>query len=166
MEDVHRTCSLDDEFGDLYVDLGVDGTKSREERLNLVKTIKGLQKDVQSYNADKERLMKAKEQQDDFNVKLMQSLDKIEKKMDMETESSWSRSSRSYDEKRREARSVDRHYHHLPKYSFRKAHSSSSPSPVKKHKRRIGVDELQGEMNKIKPPTFDGEHKKNEDAET
>jgi hypothetical protein len=28
------------------------------------------------------------------------------------------------------------------------------------------VDELKGEMNKIKPPTFDGEHKKNEDAET
>jgi hypothetical protein len=28
------------------------------------------------------------------------------------------------------------------------------------------VDELQGEMNKIKPPTFDGEHKKDEDAET
>jgi hypothetical protein len=27
------------------------------------------------------------------------------------------------------------------------------------------VDELQGEMNKIKPPTFDGEHKKDEDAE-
>jgi hypothetical protein len=45
-------------------------------------------------------------------------------------------------------------------------HSSSSPSPVRKHKRRTGVDELQGEMNKIKPPTFDGEHKKDEDAET
>jgi N-glycosylase/DNA lyase len=28
------------------------------------------------------------------------------------------------------------------------------------------VDELHGEMNKIKPPTFDGEHKKDEDAET
>jgi hypothetical protein len=28
------------------------------------------------------------------------------------------------------------------------------------------VDDLQGEMNKIKPPTFDGEHKKDEDAET
>jgi hypothetical protein len=28
------------------------------------------------------------------------------------------------------------------------------------------VDELRGEMNKIKPPTFDGEHKKNEDANT
>jgi hypothetical protein len=28
------------------------------------------------------------------------------------------------------------------------------------------VDELRGEMNKIKPPTFDGEHKKDEDAKT
>jgi hypothetical protein len=28
------------------------------------------------------------------------------------------------------------------------------------------VDELKGEMNKIKPPTFDGEHKKEEDVET
>jgi hypothetical protein len=28
------------------------------------------------------------------------------------------------------------------------------------------VDELRGEMNKIKPPTFDGEQNKDEDAET
>jgi hypothetical protein len=28
------------------------------------------------------------------------------------------------------------------------------------------VDEIRGEMNKIKPPTFDGEKKKDEDAET
>ena len=28
------------------------------------------------------------------------------------------------------------------------------------------MDELQGEINKIKPPTFEGEHKKEEDAET
>ena len=28
------------------------------------------------------------------------------------------------------------------------------------------MDELKGEMNKIKPPTFDGEHKKEEDDET
>jgi hypothetical protein len=55
---------------------------------------------------------------------------------------------------------------HSPKNSFRKVHSSSSPSPVRNHKRRTGVDELQGEMNKIKPPTFDGEHKKDEDVET
>ena len=28
------------------------------------------------------------------------------------------------------------------------------------------MDELKGEMNKINPPTFDGEHQKEEDAET
>jgi hypothetical protein len=71
MEDVHRTYNPDDEFEDLYVGLGVNGTKSKEERMNLVETIKRLQKDVQSYKVDNERLMRAKEQQDDFNVKLM-----------------------------------------------------------------------------------------------
>jgi hypothetical protein len=131
----------------------------------LVETIKGLQKDVQSYKVNNERLMKAKDQQD-LNVKLMQSLDIIEKKMDKERESSRSRSHRSHDEKRRGTRNVDRYHHHSTKHSFRKAHSSSSPSSVRKHKRRIGVDKLQGEMNKINPPTFDGEHRKDEDTKT
>jgi hypothetical protein len=40
-----------------------------------------------------------------------------------------------------------------------------SLSPLKKPK-KTRVDELQGEMNKIKTPTFDGEHKKDEYAET
>jgi hypothetical protein len=48
MEDAQRTYSPDDEFGDLYVGLGVDGTKSKEECMNLVETIKGLQKYVQA----------------------------------------------------------------------------------------------------------------------
>jgi hypothetical protein len=65
----------------------------------------------------------------------------------------------------KKTRSVDTH-RHSPKHSFRKTHSSSSPSLVRKHKRMTGVDELQGEMNKIKPPTFDGEHKKDEHAKT
>jgi hypothetical protein len=99
-------------------------------------------------------------------IKLMQSLYIIETKMDKEIELSKSRSRRSHDEKRREARSVDRNRPHSPKNSFRKVCSSSIPYHVRKHKRRTGVDELQGEMNKIKPPTFDGEHKKDEYAET
>jgi hypothetical protein len=48
--------------------------------MKLVETIKGLQKYVQSYKYDNERLMRANEKQDDFNVKLMQILDIIEKK--------------------------------------------------------------------------------------
>jgi hypothetical protein len=111
--------------------------------MNLIEIVKVLQKYVQSYKVDNERLMRAKVQQDDFNVKLMQSLDKIENNMDKDIEMSRSRSCRSHDEKIREEISVGKH-------SFRKVRSSSSPSPVRKHKRRIGVDKLQGEMNKIK----------------
>jgi hypothetical protein len=66
------------------------------------------------------------------------------------------------DEKRKE-RSVSRHHHHSPRHSNKRVGNNSSLSPVRRYK-RSGVDELRGEMNKIKPPTFDGEHKKDEDA--
>jgi hypothetical protein len=95
---------------------------------------------------------------------LMQSLGRIEKKMDKENDSRILGSYKSHDERRR-TRSVGRHHHHSPKHSTRRAHNISSPSPIRKHKRRFGVDELEGEMNKIKPPTFDGEHKKDEPTE-
>jgi hypothetical protein len=87
-------------------------------------------------------------------MKLMQILDKIENKLDKESGSSKSGSHRSLDEKRR-TKSGSRPYHHSQRNSNRRAHRNSSPSPVRKH-RRSGVDELKGEMNKIKPPTFDG----------
>jgi hypothetical protein len=115
-----------------------------------------LKNDVQSYKDDNERIMKSKEQQDSFNIKLMQILDIIENKMQKETESSMS--SMSHDE-RRKTRSVNRNHHHSPNNSFRKARNSLSPYHVRNHKRRIGVDEIKEEINKIKPPTFDGEHK-------
>jgi hypothetical protein len=61
--------------------------------------------------------------------------------------------------------SVGKHHHHSPRHSTRRACNSSCPSPVRK-KKKSGVDEIQREMNKIKPPTFYGEHKKDEDADT
>jgi hypothetical protein len=97
-------------------------------------------------------------------MKLLQSLNKIEKKLDKESGSSKSGSHKPSDEKRKE-RSVRIHHHHSSKYSNKRAHNSSSPSPVIKHK-SSRVDELRGEMNKIKPPKFDGDHKKDEDADT
>jgi hypothetical protein len=62
-------------------------------------------------------------------------------------------------------KSDSRHHQHSPRHSNKRVHNISSLSHVRKHK-RSGEDELQGKMNKIKPPTFDGEHKKDEDAET
>jgi hypothetical protein len=85
--------------------------------------------------------------------------------MDKENGSSKSGIHRSPDEGIRE-RSVGRHHHHSIGNSTRREHSISSPCSVKKHKRRSRVDELQGELNKINPLTFDGEHKKDEDVET
>jgi len=147
MEDAPRTYIHDDEFRGLYIGMGIDSTKSnehkegKEEHIKLVETIKGLQKYVQSYKVDNKKLMKAKEQQDDFNIKLMQSLDKIENKMDKETESRKSRSCISHDEIIK-TRSDGMNNHHSRKHSFIKAWSSSSISPVRKLKRRIGVDAL------------------------
>jgi hypothetical protein len=53
--------------------------------VNLVETTKSMQRHVQSYKADNERLMKYKEQQDGFNIKVLHNLDRIEKKIDKET---------------------------------------------------------------------------------
>jgi hypothetical protein len=108
--------------------------------------------------------MKAKDKQEKFNMKLMQRLNRIENKLDKESGSRKSISHRSPNEKRRKI-SVSRHHHHSLRHSNKRSHNKSSPSHVKNNK-RYGVDELRGEMNKIKPPTFDGDHKKGEDADT
>jgi hypothetical protein len=47
--------------------------EGKEESINLVETIKNLQKYVQSYKEYNERLRKSKEQKDGFNIKLLQS---------------------------------------------------------------------------------------------
>ena len=77
MESVHRTYSLDEEVERLYTGMGVEGTKSNghreglEENMNLVESIKSFQEDDQSYKANIVRLMKAKEEQEGFNIKLL-----------------------------------------------------------------------------------------------
>jgi hypothetical protein len=94
----------------------------------------------------------------------MKSLERIKRKLDKESDSSKTRS-REPPKRKKRSRSISRHRRYSPKYSNKKEHSSSSPSPTKKH-RISGADELKGEMNKIKPPTFYGEHKKEENVET
>jgi hypothetical protein len=108
--------------------------------------------------------MKTRDQQREFNLKLMQSLERIEKRLDKESDSR-KIGSRKTPERKRRLRSVSRHHRHSPKHCNKEAHSSSSSSPTRKHG-ISGMDELKGEMNNIKCPTFDGEHQKEEDAET
>jgi hypothetical protein len=65
-------------------------------------------------------------------MKLMQSLDIIENKLDKENGSRKSGSHRSSDVKGR-TMSVSRHRNRSLRNSKRREHSSSSSSPVKKH---------------------------------
>jgi hypothetical protein len=152
------------------VHLGVEGSNLNghgeeiDKEGNIMKIIDRLQKYAQTNHADNMKLKKVKEQQGEFNLKLMQILERIEKKLDKEGESCKT-GSRGPFEKKRRLRSVSRHHYHSLKHSNKEAHSISSSSPTRKH-RRSGVDELKGEMNKIKPPTFDGEHNKEEYVET
>jgi hypothetical protein len=117
MEDAHGTYNQEDDIRGMDVHLGIEGTNSnghgegRDENMNMVETIKNLQKDVQRHKDDNERIMRAKEQQEDLKMKLMQSLNKIENKLDKESGSRKSGRHGYPDEKRR-ARSVSRHHHH------------------------------------------------------
>jgi hypothetical protein len=97
-------------------------------------------------------------------MNLLEGLNRIEKKLVKESGSSKFLSHKPSKEKIKE-KSVSRHRHHFPRHSNKRAGNNSSLSPVRRYK-RSEVDELRGEMNKIKPPTFDGEYKKDEDVET
>jgi hypothetical protein len=60
--------------------------------------------------------------------------------------------------------------HHFPRKSTRRTHASSGPISqvcllLGGQTRRLEVDILQGELKKIKPPNFNGEHRKGEEAE-
>jgi hypothetical protein len=130
----------------------------------MMKIIKNFQKDVQIHQVDNERLKRSKKQHEELNRNLMWILERIEKKLDKGSGSNKSGSHRSPDEERRE-RSTSRHHQHSQRHSKRRPHGSSSPYPTRKHG-RSEVDEIKGEMTKIKPPTFDGRHQKDEDSET
>jgi hypothetical protein len=68
MEDAQGVYIQEDDIRGMDVHMGIEGTNSnvngegRDENMNLIETIKNLQKDVQSHKDDNERLMRAKDQ--------------------------------------------------------------------------------------------------------
>jgi hypothetical protein len=72
MEDTSRGYSQEDEIRGMDVHMSIEGTKSngqgerRDENMNMVETIKNLQKYVQIHKYDNERIMRAKEKKKDF----------------------------------------------------------------------------------------------------
>jgi hypothetical protein len=68
------------------------------------------------------------------------------------------------------SRSMRRH-HHYPRKSTRITHAISGPGrspsvyPIQRQRRRLKENILQGELKKKNPTTFNGEHRKGEEAE-
>jgi hypothetical protein len=97
--------SSENEVRGMDVHLGVEGSNSNghgeeiDKEGNMMKIIEKLQKDVQTHRADNKKLMKAREQQGEFNIKLMQSLERIENKLDKESGSSKSGSQSQKEQK-------------------------------------------------------------------
>jgi hypothetical protein len=170
MEEAQNDFNSENEAKGMDIHLVVEGSNSNghgeeiDKEGNMMKIIEILQKDTQTHRADNRKLMKARDQQGEFNLKMIQILERIEKKLDKES-GSRKTGSRRTPEKKGRSRSVTRHHRHSLKHFNKRTHSISIPSPTRKH-RIYGVDELKGEMNNIKPPTFDREHKKDEYVET
>jgi hypothetical protein len=76
--------------------------------------------------------MKIRDWQGEFNLKMLKSLERIEKKLEKESDTSKSRSVRT-PERRRRLRSGNRHYHLSLKHFGKETHNSSSSSPTRKH---------------------------------
>jgi hypothetical protein len=161
---------MEDEREGKDVNLGVEGSNSNghgkemDKEGHIMKILEGLQREANERRADSQKLMKVKDQQGKLNLKFLHSLERIEKKLEKGRDSSMMESRRTHGRRSR-SRSGSRRHNHSQKHSDRETHSSSSSSPTRKHQ-KSGREELKGEMNKIRPPTFDGEHKKEEDVET
>jgi hypothetical protein len=168
MEETQNSSSLENEAKGMDVHLVFEGLNSNghgeeiDKEGHMMKIIAKLQKDAQTHRTDSRKKGKAQDKQGELNLKMMKSLERIEKKLDQERDSSKTGSHLTPEGRR--SRSVVKHHHPSQGHSKRRAHNSSIPSPTRKHM-RFGVDELKGEMNKMKTPTFDGEHKE-EDVET
>jgi hypothetical protein len=183
MEDGQGPYSHEEEVRGLNISVGNEETKSngieREmEPLELVETMRSLNMEVQSCRDDNERLLKVQEKQNQLNTQLLQSLNQLQRKIKNGLGSRHEEEGRSH--ARRDSHRISRHsrsatktqrHHYSPTHSTKKSYASeeskSSPkvSLVRHQRRRHEQDNLQGELRKIKPPTFDGENKMGEDVE-
>jgi hypothetical protein len=107
MEEIQNASNSENEAKRMDVHLGFEGLNSNgngeeiDKDENMIKIIGILQKDVQAHRADNKKIMKAKDQQGEFNLKLMRILERIEIKLDKDSDSSKSESHRSIYGKRK-----------------------------------------------------------------
>ena len=130
------------------VNQGVEGShsnghrKEMDKERHMMKIIEGLQREAKERQVDSRKLMKVKDWQGKLNSRLLQSLERIEKKLEKGRDSGTTESRRNHGRRSR-SRSGNRHHRLSPKHSGKETNNSSSPSPTRKH-RKYGREELKG----------------------
>jgi hypothetical protein len=151
-----------------------NGCKEKGEHETLIEIVRTLKMEVHSYKEDNERLMREKSQ---INYQVLQSLNQLQRKMKKGSNSRQEEEGKCHerrDDRGRAgySRSSNRtRGHHSPPYSKINLYASddlvsnSEVSHVIHQRRKQEVDSLQGEMRKIKPPSFGGEREREDDVE-
>jgi hypothetical protein len=91
MERARTASSSEDEEKGMDVHLGFEGSNSNghgediDKEGNMRKIIEGFQKDAKTHRADSRKLIKSQEKQGEFNIKLLKSLERIERNLDKES---------------------------------------------------------------------------------
>jgi len=143
---VQITPEIEDEHEGKDVNLGIEGSnsnghrKEKDKEEHIMKIIEGLQREAKAHRADSRKIMKVRDRQAALNLKFLKSLEKIEKKLEKGKDSSTTESRRTHGRRSR-SRSGSRHLSCSQRHSDRKTHSSSSPSPIRKHQ-KSGKEEL------------------------
>jgi hypothetical protein len=151
-----------------------NGHKGKGKKETLTKMVRSVNMEVQSYKADNERLMREKSQ---INARVLQRLNLLQRKMKKGSNSRQEEEGRCHerrDDHGRDGYSISAskaHRHHPPPHSEGNFYASEDParspevSPVRQQRRKQEVDSLQGELRKLKPPSFVGEREREDDVE-
>jgi hypothetical protein len=101
---VQITPEMEDEREGKDVNLGVEGSNSNghgkemDKEGHIMKILEGLQREAKERRADSRKLMKVKDRQGKLNLKFLQSLERIEKKLEKGRDSSTTESRRTMGE--------------------------------------------------------------------
>ena len=148
-----------------------DGHGERKDSVELAETVRSLQREVQSGRADNEKMF------NQLNDRLMHNLTLMQRQMMTESDSGHRKgrqghSRKEFPKEHKHSRNASkrRREHHFSSPSRKDSDSSeesisSLDRAPSKQKKRYRNDDLQGELRKIKPPNFNGESEKGEDAE-
>jgi hypothetical protein len=170
MEDAQGYYIHEEDIIGLHVTMGNAKIESNGRRdIHDPVTMRSMNREVQVYIVDNKRIMKAQEE-------ILQILNMLHKQVNKDSCTNKATSSRQVLTSRsqikrddhgndRQSRSMRRR-HHSPRKSTRITHAISGPSSnpsvshVRRQRRMPEANILQGELGKIKPPTFNGKLRK------